>query len=73
MVEFHIDAYENFHELMEESEYRGNLSIHFNKNEKAVIMLGHDECIFKQFQFTNKSWTNNECKTTILPKDEGAG
>ena len=36
-------------------------------------MLGHDECIFKQFQVTNKGWVSDEGVREILPKDEGLG
>ena len=36
-------------------------------------MLGHDECIFKQFQFTNKSWVSDDGTHKILPKDKGMG
>ena len=73
MVEYHIDACEKFHELMEDSEFGGNLSKNFEEGTKPVIVLGHDECIFKQNQFTSKSWTSDTGKRTILPKDEGAG
>ena len=51
MVEYHIDACEKFHELMEDSEFGGNLSKNFEEGTKSVIVLGHDECIFKQNQF----------------------
>ena len=36
-------------------------------------MLGHNKCIFKQYQFTNKFWVGNDKICSILPKDEGAG
>ena len=41
--------------------------------EKAIIMLGHDECIFKQYHFTNKSWVGDDKSRPLIPKDEGQG
>ena len=40
---------------------------------KPIVILGHDECIFKQYQFTNKSWVSDKGTTCIIPKDEGIG
>lgn len=47
MYEFHVDACEKFHELMEDNAFGGNLQFDFDHNTKPVIVLGHDECIFK--------------------------
>ena len=41
--------------------------------KRPIIMLGHDECIFKQYQFTNKGWVSDNGTQEILPKDEGMG
>ena len=75
MVEYHVDSCPKFHELMENSQFGGNLSVTFTPTPEkpALIMLGHDECIFKQYQFTNKSWVSDEGTREILPKDEGLG
>ena len=36
-------------------------------------MIGHEERILKQYQFTNKSWLVEDKSRPILPKDEGSG
>jgi hypothetical protein len=36
-------------------------------------MFGHDECIFKQFHTTNKSWKAPNGDTVLIPKDDGQG
>ena len=73
MVEFHVDACEEFHKLMKETMWGGNLSVRMEVGTQPVVLLGHDECIFKQYQFTNKSWVADNKARPIIPKDEGAG
>jgi hypothetical protein len=72
MVEFHVD---NHHSLQDEmnatTEFGGNLSVQKDPNKKPLVCLGQDECIMKQFCFTNKSWTAPDGKTPLIPKDEG--
>jgi hypothetical protein len=53
--------------------YGGHLSVHKGVGEKPMIMLGQDECIFKQFNLTNKSWSDPEGTRALLPKDDGQG
>ena len=49
MVEFHVDSCTEFQERMNsETKFGGNLSMRMNKEEKPLIMFGHDEAIFKQ-------------------------
>ena len=43
------------------------------RRKKTTIILGHDECIFKQYQFKNKEWVSDEGTREILPKDKGMG
>ena len=45
----------------------------FRQAKKKLIIIGHDECIFKQYQFTAKSWVGDNDSRPIIPKDEGAG
>lgn len=73
MVEFHVDACEEFHKVMKETMWGGNLSVRMEVGKQPVVLLGHDECIFKQYQFTNKSWVADNKARPIIPKDEGAG
>ena len=40
---------------------------------KPMIVFGQDECIFKQYIFTKKSWMGPKGQTAIIPKDEGQG
>ena len=43
MVEYHVDACNYFHTLMENSRFGGNLSVCFPENEKKIILFGHDK------------------------------
>ena len=52
----------------------GNLSICFpTDGSKPLIILGHDECIFKQFCMSKKSWVGLNGESNIVPKDDGLG
>ena len=73
MVEYHVDTCDHFHTMMKYSNFGGNISVTFPADEKPIVLLGHDECIFKQFQFTNKGWVSDEWVREILPKDKGLG
>ena len=73
MAEFHVDTCQAFQDLVKEKEFGGNLSVRFPEGKQAIIILGHDECIFKQYHFTNKLWVADDKTRPIIPKDEGAG
>jgi len=74
MVEYHVDACKVFSEKMkQETEFGGNLSVRFPHNNKPLIVFGHDECIFKQYALTKKSWVGPNGKSVLVPKDEGQG
>jgi hypothetical protein len=69
-VEFHVD---DFNQSEEIHELGGRLSVRFPTNVKPLIILGHDECIFKQYCLAKKHWVA-PCGTRVLvPKDEGQG
>ena len=53
-------------------ELGGNLSVRMHVGTKPIVILGHDKCIFKQYQFTNKLWDGDNKEHPILPKDKGA-
>ena len=40
---------------------------------KPIVILGHAECIFKQYQFTNRAYVSDKGTTCIIPKDDGIG
>jgi len=72
MVEYHVDACKVFSEKKKhETEFGGNLSVRFPVNNKLLIVFGHDECIFKQYTLTKKSWVGPNGKSVLVPKDEG--
>ena len=41
--------------------------------KKPIIYLGHDESIFKQYQYSPKAWVDDRKVAPLIPKDEGAG
>jgi hypothetical protein len=70
MVEFHVD---NVKLGDEEPVFGGKLSVCFPTGMKPLILIGHDECIFKQYCLSKKHWVS-PCGTQVLVlKDEGQG
>jgi len=56
----------------ERIKFGGNMSV-LARGEKPLICFGQDECIFRQFIFTNKAWVTPEGIRPLMPKDEGMG
>ena len=50
MAELQVDSCKAFQEMMCDLKYGGNLNVRFLEGNKNIFMLGHDKCIFKQFQ-----------------------
>ena len=73
MVEYHVDTLDDFQIRMNKTKYGGNLSIRKDPNDKPLIIFGHDECIFKQYLLTKKSWFGPDGELALVPKDEGQG
>ena len=74
MVELHVDTCNILEERANnETKYGGNLSVRKELEEKPLIMFGHDECIFKQYTMTNKSWKASNGAVVLTPKDDGQG
>jgi hypothetical protein len=74
MVEYHVDTCYLFQEKMNATiQVGGNLSVRRGKNKETIIVLGHDECIFRQYALTNKPWNGPEEQKSITPKDLGQG
>ena len=72
-TEYHIDDCKIFGAVMRDTKYGGNLSVRCDTSKKPVVCIGQDECIFKQFSFSPKSWTAPDGKKDIIPKDDGLG
>ena len=79
MFEFHVDDCPRFAEWsdwpdFDSARFGGCLSVWFpGKGAKPLIIFGQDECIFKQYVFTKKSWMGSQGQTVLTPKDEGQG
>ena len=73
MVECHVDDHPSFQDKLSHLEFGGNLSVRKPPNEKPLISFGQDECIFKQFLFSCKTWTAPDGTKALIPKDEGLG
>ena len=57
MVYFHINDCEGFIYLIKGTHYGGFLSVRFPEGQIPVMNIGHDECIFKPYIISPKSWT----------------
>jgi hypothetical protein len=76
MVEYHVDSSNAWQEkLTNETWFGGSLSIRRQSkiNDLPLVIFGHDECIFKQYHMTTKSWVAPDGSQLILPKDDGLG
>ena len=74
MVAYHIDICHLFQDGMNErTKFGGNLIVRLVKEEKPLLMYGHDESIFKQYLLTGKSWIGPNREKAISLKDEGQG
>jgi hypothetical protein len=70
MVEYHVDCCHLFQDRMnQETKFGGELSVCKDPQEKALI----DECIFKQYTMSTKSWVGPNGDTVPVPKDDGQG
>ena len=58
--------------MVKEKEFGGNKSVRFSQGKKAIIMIGHDEFIFKKYYLSNKSWMSDDQIWPIIQKDKGA-
>jgi hypothetical protein len=74
MVEFHVDDHPSFLDRTSAStRFGGHLSVRKPPNAKPLICFGQDECIFKQYIFSHKSWTAPDGQKAVIPKDDGLG
>ena len=73
MVEYHVDSSYVFDERLSLLPFGGNLSVRKPVDSRAVIFVGQDEAIFKQFLFLMKMWVGPNGERPLLPKDEGTG
>jgi hypothetical protein len=74
MAEYHVDTCKEFMEKVnEKSVFGGNLSVQFDTEKRPLIVFGQDECIAKQYLFTQKSWKGPNGKQALIPKDDGLG
>ena len=74
MIEYHVDCCHLFQDRMnKETLFGERLNVHKDPQEKALIMFGHDECIFKQYTMSTKSWIGPNGETVPVPKDDGQG
>jgi hypothetical protein len=71
MIEFHIDAiadekFNAIHCLIRDAEMKTNglganqSWFRTDKLRKPLVMIGQDECIFKQFLMTKKAWQSKD-------------
>ena len=49
MYEVHVDELKNNHPKINNSQFGGFLSVRKKECEKPIVMIGQDECVFKQF------------------------
>jgi hypothetical protein len=72
-IELHIDDHPSFQRECDNLPYGGHLSVHKNPTQKPIMILGQDECMFKQYSLASKSWSAPNRTCALLPKDDGQG
>ena len=73
MYEFHVDDNILFQTRCDDLPYGGNLSVRKPPGTKPLMIIGQDECIFKQYLFTAGYWMMPDGTKQLVPKDEGNG
>ena len=73
MYEYHVDDHPSFQENCNHLPFGGMLSVRKPANLKPIMILGQDECIFRQFVFSKGMWTTPDGQKQLLPKDQGQG
>jgi hypothetical protein len=73
MMEFHVDDHAYFQNIQSDLIFGASFSVRKPTSSKPIIIFGQDECIFKQFKFTKKTWRLPDGRYLLLPKDDGAG
>jgi len=48
-------------------------SVRSNPNDRPLIIIGQDECVFSQFLLKSKMWTGPDKEAPLLPKSVGDG
>lgn len=73
-LEFHVDEHPSFSERCNrETIFGGHLSVRKPNDSKPLIMIGQDECIYKQFTTTPKQWHLPDGSASINQKTDGDG
>ena len=70
MYKYHVDDVKNQHPKLLHCQFGGFLSVRKKDDEKPIIMIGQDECAFKQFLLVKKQWYLPDGATSLNPKDE---
>jgi len=74
MIEYHVDDHDDFHIIMNQKhKYGGELSVRKPPDIRPLIIIGHDECIFKQYLSTLYAWVGSNGERGLVPKDDGQG
>jgi hypothetical protein len=69
MVEYHVNSCRLFQDQMNKhTQFGGNLSVRRDPTSAPLLIFGHDECIFKQYTLSKKSWTGPSGETVLVPK-----
>ncbi len=55
-------------EMNAKTQFGGNLSVRRDKNKERIILVGHNECIFRQYALTNKSWVGPQGQKPLHQK-----
>jgi hypothetical protein len=68
-IEYHVDTCDLFQEKMNGAmQFREKFSVIRDKNKETIIMVGYDECIFRQYALTNKSWNGPQGQKPLHQK-----
>jgi hypothetical protein len=69
MVEYHVDTCKELMEKMNEtSDFGGNLNVQFDTEKCPLVVFGQDECIVKQYLFTQKGWKGPNGEQALIRK-----
>ena len=72
-VEYHVDDHCTLQDNCKNMPFGGYLSVRKPRTKKKTMIIGQDECIFKQFLFAKSFWSLPDGTKQIIPKDDGHG
>ena len=71
MREYHIDTHPILFRYAQRKDMGGDHSVRMPKGSRPILLIGQDESVYKQFQFSSRAWKGPTGENTLLPTSDG--